>query len=85
VRQLRNDVIANVHPTTVRRVLRRVGLVARKKIQKKFRLQDHHKKLRLEFAKKHASWTVEDWSRVIWSDKTKINRLGSDGRKWVWK
>jgi hypothetical protein len=28
---------------------------------------------------------VEDWKRVIWSDETKINRLGSDGRKWVWK
>ena len=83
-RQLCNDAIANVHPITVRRALRRVGLVARKKI-KKPRFQDRYKKLRLEFAKKHASWTVEDWSRVIWSDETKINRLGSDGCKWVWK
>jgi transposase len=83
-RQPRDDAIANVHPITVRRALRRVSLVARRKINKP-RLQDRHKKLRLEFAKKHASWTVEDWSRVIWSDKTKINRLGSDGRKWVWK
>ena len=23
--------------------------------------------------------------RVWWSDETKINRLGSDGRHWVWK
>ena len=23
--------------------------------------------------------------RVIWSDETKINFLGSDGCKWVWK
>ncbi|OBZ72327.1 Transposable element Tcb2 transposase [Grifola frondosa] len=30
-------------------------------------------------------WTLEDWKRVIWSDETKINHLGSDGRKWVWK
>ena len=22
---------------------------------------------------------------MIWSDETKINRIGSDGRKWVWK
>ena len=22
---------------------------------------------------------------MIWSDKTKINRIGSDGRKWIWK
>jgi len=28
---------------------------------------------------------VEDWKKVVWSDETKINRLGSDGRKWGWK
>ena len=39
----------------------------------------------MEFAEKHAEWTVEDWKKVIWSDETKINCLGSDGRKYVWK
>jgi hypothetical protein len=33
----------------------------------------------------HQHWTVEDWKRVVWSDETKINRLGSDERRWVWK
>ena len=28
---------------------------------------------------------MEDWKRVVWSDETKINHLGSDGRSWVWK
>ena len=28
---------------------------------------------------------MEGWKRVIWSDETKINRLVSDGREWVWK
>ena len=28
---------------------------------------------------------MEDWKRVIWSDETKINRIASDGRQWVWK
>ena len=28
---------------------------------------------------------MEDWKKVVWSNKTKINCLGSDGRKWVWK
>jgi hypothetical protein len=27
---------------------------------------------------------MADWSKVIWSDETKINRLGSDGRFWGW-
>ena len=28
---------------------------------------------------------MEDWKCVIWSDETKINHIGSDGRKWAWK
>ena len=28
---------------------------------------------------------MEDWKRVIWSDETKINRIGSDGQEYVWK
>ena len=28
---------------------------------------------------------MDDWKRVIWSDETKINYLGSDGHKWAWK
>ena len=39
----------------------------------------------MEFAERHAEWTLEDWKGVIWSDDTKINCLGSDGRKYVWK
>jgi len=39
----------------------------------------------VDFAISHQDWTVEDWKKVVWSDETKINRLGSDGRKWVWK
>jgi len=31
---------------------------------------------RLKFAQYHQNWTVEDWKRVLWSDETKINRIG---------
>jgi hypothetical protein len=31
---------------------------------------------KLNFAHKYKNWTVEDWTRVIWSDKTKSTRLG---------
>jgi len=48
-------------------------------------LKKRHKLDRFAFAVKHKHWTIEDWKRVVWSDETKINRLGSDGRKWVWK
>ncbi len=48
-------------------------------------LSKHHRRERLDFAITHQHWTMDDWKRVVWSDETKINRLGSDGRKWVWK
>jgi hypothetical protein len=40
---------------------------------------------RLEFAQWYQSWTIEDWKRVLWTDETKINRIGSDGKVYVWK
>ena len=48
-------------------------------------LSAKHCKAHLDYAHAHKDWTVEDWKRVVWSDKTKINRLRSDRRKWVWK
>jgi hypothetical protein len=28
---------------------------------------------------------LKDWKKVVWSDETKINHMGSGGRKWVRK
>ena len=82
--QLRTDSNVNVSPDTIRRALKQAGLRAVTK-KKKPRLLPRHKQARLKFAKRYQSWTVDDWNRVIWSDETKINRLGSDGRNWAWK
>jgi len=72
-----------VSAQTVRRTLRRVGLKAVVK-KKKPALKIAHRKQRLRFANRYKNYTVADWRRVIWSDETKINRIGSDGRRWVW-
>ncbi len=48
-------------------------------------LSPRHMKQRMEFALRHQYWTEDDWNQVIWSDETKINRIGSDRCKWVWK
>jgi hypothetical protein len=69
---------------TTRRHLKKAGMKAVVKTQKPY-LKAKHRKDRLEYAMRHKDWTVEDWKRVVWSDETKINRLGSDGRKWAWK
>jgi Transposase/DDE superfamily endonuclease len=81
---LRNVTNQPLSAQTVRRNLKAAGLKAVAKKKKPF-LSKRHRKARMDFALAHQHWTVEDWKKVVWSDETKINRLGSDGRKWVWK
>ena len=81
---LTNIINKPLSPTTVRRHLKNAGMKAVVKTKRPL-LSAKHRKARLDFAYAHKDWTIEDWKRVIWSDETKINRLGSDGRKWVWK
>lgn len=73
-----------VCPQTVRNTLKEAFLKAVVK-KKKPLLSKSHRKRQLTFALKYQHWTVEDWKRVIWSDETKINRIGSDGQEYVWK
>ena len=67
--------------TTVIRVLKSMGFVARIK-KKKPLLSKKHMAARYKWAKKHQYWTIDDWKRVIFSDETKINIWGSDGIKY---
>jgi hypothetical protein len=81
---LRNVTNQPLHVQTVRCSLSTAGMRAVVKKKKPF-LSSRHRKARMDFVLAHQHWTVEDWKKVVWSDETKINRLGSDGRKWVWK
>jgi transposase len=82
--ELKMSTDTTVSAETVRRTLKGAGMKAVVK-KKKLQLLPRHIRQRLDFAKRHQYWTVDDWKQVIWSDETKINRLGSDGRKWIWK
>ena len=80
-----NSIISTpVSTQTVRNTLKAANLKAVVK-KKKPLLSLANRKKRQAFALKHQHWTVEDWKRVIWSDETKINRMGSDGQEYVWK
>ena len=83
-RALQDVINQPISAETTRRYLKRAGLKAVVK-KKKPLLTARHKRARMDFALAHKDWTVEDWKRVVWSDETKANRLGSDGRKWAWK
>jgi hypothetical protein len=48
-------------------------------------LSKRHRRARLDWAIAHQDWTLEDWKKVIYSDETKINHFGSDGRTITWK
>ena len=65
-------------------LMRSLGLKTLYK-KKKPLIKRTNQKKRLEWAKKHRDWTVEDWNKVIFSDETKINRWGSDGAQITWK
>jgi transposase len=69
---------------TVRNYLGKAGYKSVGKKKQPY-LKPSHCRARKDFAEKYLYWTVEDWKRVIWLDETKINRFGSDGKKWAWK
>lgn len=73
-----------VSEDTVRRFLKSAKMTAIHK-PKVLPLTPKRMKDRLEWAEAHRSWTINDWRSVMFSDETKINRIGSDGAQWVWK
>jgi len=69
---------------TVCRVLHGVGMKAVTKRKQSF-LSKKHRRMRMDYAEAYQHWTVDDWKRVVWTNETKVNHLGSDGKQWVWK
>ena len=73
-----------VHLTskTVQRRLTDAGLLGRRPAKKPL-VSPKNLRARLEFAKRYATWTVDDWRKVVWSDESKFNLFGSDGISYV--
>ena len=81
---LRDVVNQPISTQTIWNSLKKIGLKA-VVMKKRPRLTPHHRKERLDFAIRHQHWIWEDWKKVVWSAEAKVNPLGSDGRKLVWK
>lgn len=81
---LKRDYYMRVSCSTIRRTLRRAGIKAYTKKKKPW-LNRVHRINRV----KHCRWWKEfdkhDWKRIIWSDESKFNVFGSDGREYCWK
>ncbi|GFU46693.1 transposable element Tcb1 transposase [Trichonephila clavipes] len=65
-------------------ILRHAGYNSRVARKKPFISLQNQKK-RLEFAKTHQLKTDNFWKKVIFSDESKFNIFGSDGRRTVWR
>ena len=72
----------NVSTSTIRRVFKKCGYVARLK-RKKLVLTKEEKKKRLRWAQDHKTWTVDNWKDVIWADETAFT-LVWEGKEHTW-
>lgn len=74
----------NISEWTVRRRLRDAGLSSRTRATGP-PLSREHRTARLNFARNHLTWTLENWSRVLFSDESRFCLTGSDRRVRVWR
>ena len=74
----------NVSGKTISRNLHAMGFWARRACKKPL-VSTANQKKRLAFYNKCKSWGPSDWKNVIFSDESKFNLIGSDGRKRVWR
>ncbi|KAG0907037.1 hypothetical protein G6F60_009226 [Rhizopus arrhizus] len=68
----------NISKRSVRRLLRKLGFKSGIKKHKPFISYTNQKK-RIKWCRDKASWTVEDWKSVVFSNETNINVWGADG------
>ena len=76
------DVI--VHANTIRNRLHEIGLYGRV-ARKKSYVNKINRGKRIAYAKMMMEKPYEYWKHVLWSDKSKFNLFGSDGKIMVWR
>lgn len=81
---LLQNINVTVHPQTIRRVLHKNNFRCRTPRKKPF-ISDANKAKRLQFAKEHENQPIEFWKSIVFSDESKFNIFGSDGRQGVWR
>jgi len=76
------DYGVNVSAQTIRRRQNEFGLYGRI-AQKKPLLSIKNVKKRLQFAREHVQKGPNFWNMIVWSDESKFNVFGSDGKPYV--
>lgn len=83
-KELARERNVHVHPETVRRAIKRNGYNGRVARKKPF-ISEINRKKRLAFVQDHYLLAETWWNNVIFSDESKFNLFGSDGRVMVWR
>jgi transposase len=74
----------DVSRQTLQRTLNKVGLHGRRPRKTPF-LQPRHIKARLDFAKAYLENSPSFWSKILWSDETKLELFGHRDVAYVWR
>lgn len=85
-RAILKELNENISARTVRRRMTEANLHGRIARKVPF-LSKRNIKQRISFAQEHKDWNgesmIKKWRNILWSDETKINMFGSDGRTYV--
>lgn len=73
-----------VSTITVRRELHDMNLRGRVARAKPL-IRDQNALARRKWCRDHATWTVDDWKRVVWSDESPFTLFQTTGRVYVWR
>lgn len=73
-----------VSKSTIKNVLNRANYHGRAARKKPF-ISEVNRAKRLAFAKEHLNKPISFWESVLFTDESKFNIFGSDGRRYVWR
>ena len=82
--ELRTGFGLTISESTIRRRLYEIGFKGYVGREKPYVSKDNQVK-RLHYAKTYLEKTVGYWNEVLWSDETKFNLFGSDGKVMMWR
>uniref|UniRef100_A0A3Q2D6V6 Tc1-like transposase DDE domain-containing protein n=1 Tax=Cyprinodon variegatus TaxID=28743 RepID=A0A3Q2D6V6_CYPVA len=77
------DVQNTISERTARRTLKQMGYSGRRPHRTPI-LSANNRRLRLQFAQAHRSWSVGEWKNVAWSSETRFQLQRSNGRVKIW-
>lgn len=80
---LRNATVVNISKQTIRNRLREAGLRSRRACIR-IPLTQRHRRDRLDWARGHVNWTVNDWASVLFTDESRFCVDFTDRRARVW-